>query len=169
MPFLDAHIRWMICSQRCRGRCEDSKTVPMRTVNGWRHSLQLYRPRRVVSPCILVMRLASALPQCGQFGPSGHNTLSTCAKADSSLWKWMASRMGRAMEVEPLKLGEYPTDEQVAIGRLVALAWSDGLSAGIRASSCEHEPAPCQSSESKRPRRGLRGYLRERLGILGFR
>ena len=28
MPFLLAHIRWMICSQRCNGRWELSKMVP---------------------------------------------------------------------------------------------------------------------------------------------
>ena len=46
-----------------------SKMVPLRTVNGLRHSLHLWRPTRVVLPSILLMRFASAFPQCGQTGP----------------------------------------------------------------------------------------------------
>src|SRR3546814_7668236 len=50
-----------------------SMTVPTVTVKGLRHSLHLCTPGRVDLPLSLVMRSGSALPQCGQTGPLGHN------------------------------------------------------------------------------------------------
>src|SRR3546814_6470565 len=62
-------------------------TVPTVTVKGLRHSLHLCTPGRVDLPLSLVMRSGSALPQCGQTGPLGHNRPSKCSRAASSSWK----------------------------------------------------------------------------------
>src|SRR5208283_4438581 len=93
MPFLDAHIKNMACSQWVIGTWESSKMVPTLTVNCIRHSLHLRSPGRVDLPASLRMRLASALPQCGQTGPVGQRQASTYSQAAFSSLKCGALRL----------------------------------------------------------------------------
>src|SRR4030088_3237267 len=86
MPFLLDAINRVASTHFDNGICDRSITVPTVTLNGLRQSLQLYTPGRRLLPAIFVMR-SPMTPQRGQYGPSGHNTVSRYSRAASSSWK----------------------------------------------------------------------------------
>src|SRR6266446_104140 len=80
MPFLLEAIRCIAKSHLCRGICERSKTVPVRTVNLPWQSLHTNIPACVSPPILWTL----SQPQSGQVTPLGQRSASMKATAAAS-------------------------------------------------------------------------------------